>query len=79
MIIINKKHMTSENPFNVIEAEFQSNIKFKGDHYQSVKIDRMVVKESDIPLQILFNDQVNKIKQEDKKREHNVRPLVFTY
>lgn len=39
----------------------------------------MVVKESDIPLEVLFNEEINKIKNEDRRREHNVRPLVFTY
>lgn len=39
----------------------------------------MLVKESDIPLEILYNPNLELIKKEEKRRAGNIRPLFFNY
>ncbi|CDW73204.1 UNKNOWN [Stylonychia lemnae] len=82
-----------EDDFIKIKAQDQikydkldSIIKFRNDAEYSYFNDleqpmrRMKVKESNIPLQVLYNPQVEKIKREDRFREEqNIRPLVFSY
>lgn len=42
-------------------------------------MNRMKIYESQIPLSVLYNPQVDDIKRMDKENEGDVRPLVFQY
>ena len=64
------------------EIKVNSNIKFEDNMAYSAlqfRVNNMKVRESDIPMQVLYNQQVDKIKKEDKECESNVRPLIFKY
>ena len=58
-----------------------SNIKFAGATYlshMSTKINRQAVRASAIPLNVLYNDTINKVKKEEKEMYRNPKPLTFT-
>lgn len=71
----------SKKNINEPENNHLSNIKFAGQTYLSnmaTKINRQVVIESPIPLNILYNDTVNKVKREEKDLYRSPKALTFT-
>eukprot|EP00347_Sterkiella_histriomuscorum_P016950 403351229 len=70
----------------IIEDKLDSNIKFRHDkdydYFQDleVQMDKMKILESEIPLSVLYNPQIERIKREDRYQEdQNIRPIVFNY
>ena len=74
--------MNAESPRNENEKhEFKPNSRFDDEYLIDLqyRMNKMSVQESSIPLQVLYNPQVDEIKRVDLKKGEEIRPLIFSY
>ena len=73
--------------FNTVQKDdsktnqISSNIKFHSKFYlqnMGTKVNRQQIKESEIPISVLYNETINHYKLTEKRKNGDPKPIVFT-